>query len=360
MSRVLLVGRGAPEKGGIPTYLQTLRESDDLGQQHDIGFLNQSRGDAREAGRLTMGNVRRLVRDAYHLWIAAEGYDLVHLHSAMAPAATALRAGAFVLVARARGCRVIVHAHGGLLLLWMTTPRRRTLVRLVLAGARRVLTVSSEVQNALLSTLQRPVELVENGVDVTRFTPAGTAQHDPPRILYVGLLTPRKGVLDLIEASRLLEERQVPHALILVGGSPSEGGAAEAEVRNAVTGSSATLLGERAPAEMPVMYREADVFCLAAWYEAMPLSILEALATGLPVVATKVGDVARVVRPGETGGLVPPRDPVALADALEPLLRDRELRGRLGRNARRLVEQHFSSAETTRALAQVYREETRS
>ena len=356
MGRVLLVGRGAPERGGIPTYLHTLLASE-LEQRHDLSLLNQSHGDVPAAGRLTGGNLGRLVRDAIHLWRAAAGQDVVHLHSALAPAVTIARAGLLCWVARRRGCRVILHAHGGLLLLWLTTPRRVRFVRAVLAPAHRVLAVSAALQGTLEQAIGRRVDLVENGVDTDEFAPGPPSKHSPPRVLYVGALTPRKGVLDLLEASRLLTARSVPHELHLVGGTPSEGGPAEEQVRAAVQGSGAHLLGDRQREQMPDVYRAADVLCLASWYEAMPLSVLEALASGLPVVATEVGDVARVVRPGDTGALVSARDPEGLAAALEPILLDADLRRRLGGNGRRTVMQHFASSETARSIDRIYVEE---
>ena len=88
----------------------------------------------------------------------------------------------------------------------------------------------------------------------------------------------------------------------------------------------------------------------------MPLSVLEGMASGLPVVASTVGDIPRAVIDGMTGRLTPPRDPQALADALEPLLRDPGLRRRMGGAGRRRIEERFDVAETCRALGILYQE----
>jgi glycosyltransferase involved in cell wall biosynthesis len=196
---------------------------------------------------------------------------------------------------------------------------------------------------------------VDNGVDVSRFTGTPRA-HDPPRVLYVGLLTPRKGVLDLLEASRLLAARGVRHEVWLVGGTPDEGPAAAEPVLRAAESADARRLGQRLPEQMPDVYREGDVFCLPSWWEAMPLSVLEAMASGLPVVATDVGDVGRVVKDGATGRLVPAKDPSALADALETLLVDADRRRALGAAGRRLVTEAFSAPATAQHLDRIYRE----
>jgi glycosyltransferase involved in cell wall biosynthesis len=195
------------------------------------------------------------------------------------------------------------------------------------------------------------VSLIDNGVDIERFVPA-EGEHHPPRILYVGLLTPRKGVLDLIEASRLLREEGVEHQLLLVGGMPDEGPEAAEPVLAAAEGV-ATLLGTRPPEEMPAAYADADVFCLPSWWEAMPLSVLEAMSAGLPVVASDVGDVSRLVTP-ECGAVVPAKDPQRLADALRRLLVDPELRRQQGEASRKRAVEAFSSTATAVAIDRVF------
>src|SRR5688572_33109339 len=107
---------------------------------------------------------------------------------------------------------------------------------------------------------------------------------------------------------------------------------------------------------MPAAYADADVFCLPSWWEAMPLSVLEAMAAGLPVVATDVGDVGRAVADGVTGYVVPRQDPEKLAAALEPLLTDPQLRRRMGASGRERVVGMFSSEVTARAVSALYAE----
>jgi len=351
---VLLVGKGAPDRGGIPTFLDTLLGSR-LARDHDVRFLNVAHSDIPEGGRASLNNVRRTVRDAVAVWRQAKGCDIVHIHSALAPAVTVVRAAVLALAGRARGCSVVVHAHGGNIQFWLTTPLRRLLLRVAMLPANRVVAVWTAGEDSLRQVLPGDrVMLIDNGVPVDG-RPGQEGDHEPPRILYVGLLTPRKGVLDLLAASRLLRDRGVPHEMWLLGGTPDEGPAAEAEVRAGLDGS-ARLLGTRAPEEMPAEFAAADVFCLPSWWEAMPLSVLEAMAAGLPVVATDVGDVARAVADGVTGSVVPVQNPEKLADALEPLLRDPELRRRQGAAGRARVVEMFSAEVTARQVSALYDE----
>jgi glycosyltransferase involved in cell wall biosynthesis len=204
------------------------------------------------------------------------------------------------------------------------------------------------------------VYLVENGVDVARFTMAGdgaASKMGPLRILYVGILTARKGVLDLLIASDRLDARGLVHEVVLVGGSPDEGAASAEEVVVAAGAREerVRMSGPKSLAEMPVVYRDADVFCLPSWWEAMPLSLLEAMAAGLPVVVTDVGDVNRIVDHGVNGLVVPPRDPDALVTALADLLGDAGRRRRLGREGRNAVAARWNAERTIDRIAEMYR-----
>jgi glycosyltransferase involved in cell wall biosynthesis len=289
MSRVLLVGKGFPDRGGIPSFLNTLLGGD-LSVDHELTFLNVAHSGTPQGGKATAANLARTLGDAVRVWRSARGQDIVHIHSALAPGVTVVRAGLLAFAARLRGCGVVVHAHGGNIEMWLNSRRRRTLMRLAMAPAHRVVAVWTAGRLALAAALgEQRVSLIDNGVECGRSTDPEPAHH-PPRVLYVGLLTPRKGVLDLLEASQTLWDLGVEHELMLLGGIPDEGPAAAVPIHEAAAGR-ATLLGTRAPEDMPAAYASADVFCLPSWWEAMPLSVLEAMAASLPVVATDVGDV---------------------------------------------------------------------
>ncbi len=352
MSRVLLVGKGAPDRGGIPSFLDNLLHGE-LGRTHELTFLNVAHDSTPQGGRTTVANLVRTLRDAFRCWRAAGGQDVVHIHSALAPTVTVLRAGLLASAGRARGCAVIVHAHGGNVEFWLVNRLRRLVLRAAMASTSKVVAVWTIGANALAATLGADkVCLIDNGVPVDDV--ASTREHHkPPRLLYVGLLTPRKGVIDLLHASRMLRERGVDHELLLLGGMPDEGPEAREDVR-AAADDHTQFLGTRPPEQMSAVYASADVFCLPSWWEAMPLSILEAMASGLPVVATHVGDVSRSVQDSETGFVVPVRSPADLTNALEKLLADLELRMRMGDAGRARVEQHFSSASTAQAVSELY------
>ena len=129
--------------------------------------------------------------------------------------------------------------------------------------------------------------------------------------------------------------------------------AVESEVRRLGLESVVRLAGERD--DVGELLAGADLFVLSSRSEGLPLSILEAMAAGLPVVASSVGGVPELVVEGETGLLVPPGDPHALAAAMERLLDDPALRRRLGAAGRTRVSEHFDLAVARRAHLDLYR-----
>lgn len=352
MSRVLLVGKGPPDRGGISAFLQRLLDGP-LAREHEVSLLNLTRSGPPAGGRFTASNVTRTLADARALRRASKDVDVVHVHTALVPLVTLVRAGILVRAGRPRRKRVLLHVHSGLVEIWLHGRARALLARLLLRPCDTVIACSEGSRAALAAALGDRVILVDNGVDTEAFTPGPKDREGPPRVLYAGLISPRKGVPDLVRASRLLIERGVDHELVLAGGTPDEGAEDEREAR-AEDSPAARWAGPQPHEAMPDLHRSADVFCLPSWWEAMPLSVLEAMSCGVPVVATAVGDVPRVVRPGATGLLVPPREPEALADALEELLTDPAKRREWGGAARRLVERRHSEGVVVDGLRELY------
>lgn len=313
----------------------------ELPARYRVELLNLTRESEYRAGVLSSTNVTRTLVDLWKVLSAAGGFDLVHLHSSFVPAVTLLRAGLLLLSARIRGARTVLHVHGGSLPEWNDAWWKNWLIFVALLAATEVVSVSDGITEALGSARTRTVY---NGVNTEIFTPDLSRRSAVPVVVFVGILTHRKGVVDLIEASHLLIERGVKHRLVIVGGRPDEGAEEEASVRAAGTGRE-EFVGSVPHESMSEYLRDADIFCLPSWFEAMPLSILEALASGLPVVATRVGQIPSIVDES-VGRLVDPRDPNGLADALEGLIVDGALRAELSTNARARALSRYSLTQT--------------
>jgi D-inositol-3-phosphate glycosyltransferase len=196
--------------------------------------------------------------------------------------------------------------------------------RLGRVADRVVVQCQDEIRELLLLGVPRSrMELVPSGVNTELFRPDGPVEPRThrPRILSVGRLVERKGFEDLIQAMRL-----VPGAeCVIVGGGPDDEPYSRKLCELADdcgAGDRVRLVGAVRAEDMPRWYRSADVLAAAPWYEPFGLTPLEAMACGVPVVASAVGGLTDTVVDGVTGDLVPARNPSALGRALRRLLGD--------------------------------------
>jgi glycosyltransferase involved in cell wall biosynthesis len=200
--------------------------------------------------------------------------------------------------------------------------------------------------------LPRTRTVIYNGVDPRHYALASPAPVGPLRIVTVGALAPRKGQEYALQALRHVRDAGVDARLVLVGGGSDEGLlrriATEQEVEAEVE-----FAGPQADPRSFLV--EADVFLLPSRQEGFSNALLEAMATGLPVVATDVGGNSEALIDGEGGAIVPPFDPVALAGALLRLARYRDQLAGMGRANRRRIEEVFSLDASVRNLAEWYR-----
>jgi glycosyltransferase involved in cell wall biosynthesis len=194
--------------------------------------------------------------------------------------------------------------------------------------------------------------VIHNGVDAGAAPEAVHANPGPPRIVSVGRLQAPKDALTLVRALARLPKGSFE--AVLVGAGPDRP-LVEAEVRRLGLERAVELAGARH--DVPEILAGADLFVLSSASEGLPMTILEAMAAGLPVVASDVGGVPEAVVDGETGLLVPPGDPASLAAAIERLLEDASLRRRLGQAGHARAKEWFDVASFQRAHVDLYRRE---
>jgi glycosyltransferase involved in cell wall biosynthesis len=191
---------------------------------------------------------------------------------------------------------------------------------------------------------RRPSHVVPLGIDLDRFASGRPAlPKDGPLVGNVARLAPQKDQATLIEAARL-----VPQARFAIVGD----GELRAELERRAAGLPIVFTGARD--DVPDLLASFDVFAFPSLYEGLGLAVVEAQAAGVPVVATPVGGIRETVVDGETGLLVPARDPEALAAAIRRLLDDRPLARRLADEARRRVLERFSEQRMIEETLRLY------
>ena len=229
--------------------------------------------------------------------------------------------------------------------------------------------IAEEVAHTFREVYGRtPAALIPNGIPVERYTPnleerlAWRQQEriDPDIIVIVCVagLRPLKNHALLLRAYARLNPAQSNTLLLLVGApdphAPEYIETLKQLVQSLGVSAYVRFLGGRS--DVPVILKASDVFVLTSQYEGNPLSVMEAMAAGLPPVCTAVGGVPELIAHGQTGLLVPPNDETALAEALLRLIESPDLRQQLGSAARTYALQHFDISAMARAYEQFYLE----
>jgi glycosyltransferase involved in cell wall biosynthesis len=293
-----------------------------------------------EPGGLQPGLVLRLAQ-----LFRRERIDVVHTHDERP-----LLYGA----AAARLARVprVVHTRHGQKA--RNTRRQVVLFRLAASLADRVACVSDDAATLTLreGVAPRRVRTVRNGIDLARFAYTGPAPDGP--VVTVARLSPEKDVATLVRAAAVAVREMLSFRLEVAGD-----GVCMPALRQltAELGLEEHVRFHGEVRDIPALLGRARLFVLPSVEEGISLTLLEAMARGLPVVATRIGGNPEVVADGETGLIVPAREPEIMARAMLQLLNDPEKGRRMGQAGRLRVETHFDVRRMVSAYEALYRNE---
>lgn len=281
--------------------------------------------------------------------VRARGVDILHAHTS--------HAHSLALLARklaGRG-KVVVHRRVSF------PPKGDPVNRRKYAAADRIIAVSGAVGEVLRAAgcPASQVRVVYSAVDLARIdvppidraalgVPAGV-----PLFFNAGALVGHKDQASLVEAFAEVH-RARPEARLLIAGEGELRGVLEAQVQQLGLGDAVRLLGHRS--DVPAITRACDVYVSSSWSEGLGTSVLEALAAGVPVIATEAGGVSEMVIDGQTGRLLPNRDPAALAQAMLAVLAEPGAARALTGAARAHVEAHFTVERMVAGNLAVYEE----
>lgn len=290
-----------------------------------------------------------------------EGLDVVHAHYAIPHAISAYLAKQVLLP---HAPVVVTTLHGTDITLVGSDPSFLPLTRFSITASDAVTTPSAWAAEATYRELDVPrsvpIQVIPNFVDTDRFHPApadaGRARDRPLVMVHVSNFRPLKRVDDVVrifaETCRRLPAGTPLH-LHLVGDGP-EHRRIVALVEAFGLREHVRFLGERV--DLPAVLRESDLFVLPSETESFGLAALEALACGVPVVASQVGGIPEVISDGEVGLLAPVGDVSAMASHAVRLLTDDGLRARFSRAARQRAETHFQREPTVASYEALYRQ----
>lgn len=308
-------------------------------------------------------------------YLRRERFDVVHVHGPL------LAVQARIAARLARVPAVIYHAHGfpfhGVMSPW--TYRLAYIVERSFArhATDAIITVNAEdaqlaEQGAFRPRTDEIIYAPGVGIDVGRFRPRGShddvdckscrdelgVPSDAPVLAFIGRLVGDKGVRELVTAFGDVAAQHPDLRLLLVGDTlESERdhtvGPFLEQVRDTALGDRLILAGRRD--DIPRILRSVDAFVLPSYREGMPVSLLEAMATGLPCIATDIRGTREAIDDGVTGLLVPPRDRAALAKAIDQVMSDASLRDRIGAAARARVVNRYTVGASREPQLALYR-----
>jgi phosphatidylinositol alpha-mannosyltransferase len=351
-----------PLPGGVNQHVRYLYEHLRLGG-HDVriltsshGLQRASEGDVIRIGKGfsmpangSMGTVTlspRYLGQARSI-LERERFDLLHFHEPFVPFLSP------VLLELSDSVNIATfHAYGGFSLSYEFGSRFMGRYADRLHGR---IAVSAAARHFIDRYFPGDYKVIPNGVDVDRFSravPIARWEDGVRNILFLGRLEPRKGLLDLLKAFRIMQSAGCQCRLLIVGSGPQEREARRYVLTRRL--GAVEFLGRVADEEKAALYRTADVFVSpATGRESFGIVLLEAMAAGTPVVCSDIHGYKGVVRRGREGLLVPPRNPNALAAAILGLLGDPELAARMGAAGRQRAEE-FSWERVTAKVEDYY------
>jgi glycosyltransferase involved in cell wall biosynthesis len=304
-----------------------------------------------------MGEFTRFVEQAWR----TDRPDVVHSHFWMSGlvAVVAARAHGIPVVHTYHALGTVKRRHQGKA---DTSPAQRIGIERMIGrtAAGIIATCGDEVQElARMGVPRNKAAIVPCGVDCGQFTAEGPAERKkaPYRVVSVGRLVPRKGFADLIAALPGVPDTE----LVIVGGPVSDRLGDDPEVKRLRAladkmrvANRVRFAGQLPRDRMPALLRSADVVACVPWYEPFGIVPLEAMACGVPVLATRVGGLMDTVVEHVTGELVPPRKPAALATALRTMLADPVRRSFLGGAGRDRAESRYPWRRIAEECAREY------
>ncbi|MES2159785.1 MAG: glycosyltransferase family 4 protein [Pseudomonadota bacterium] len=347
---IVMAGTDPATMGGIASVVNVYRAAG-LFARYPITYLatHCDGGAGAKLGRMLRAYLR-------YLWLLCRGrVGLLHVH--VASRASFWRKCPLFLLAFVWRVPAILHLHGAEFAVFYGQecgPLRRALVRGVFNRCSQVVVLSGQWQQWVQGIgVTAPVRAVYNPV---LLPPAASdwGARQAGQLLFLGRLGPRKGSYDLLAAIARVVAAQ-PALTALLGG---DGELAQTAARADALGIAAhvKLLGWVGGADKQALLDQAMVYVLPSYNEGLPMSVLEAMAAGMPVISTPVGGIPEAVSDGVEGYLVAPGDVAALAERIERLLTEPGLAERMGAAARRKVATTFSAEAVLPRIEELYQQ----
>ncbi len=364
--RVLLAGHLPPPMGGIATYYQSLLSSS-LPDKVDLLFVETSsqKRVLSQAGIFNFSNLVWAMEDCIRFAKAAIKHRPQVTHIATAFGLSFVKHSACVAIARLAGSRVLLHHHCGLDPLYTDKSRWwRWYFRQVIRLTNGVVALSKEWHRLVDIVPGCKVYDLPNAIDLSEYRAIaqgrGAVEASPARlnVLYMGYLGRNKGTFELVEAAKKIADKGLPVFFDLVGEDLQPGDKEQIKQMVAQAGLEETVRVHppASGAEKIEFFRKADILAYPSYSEGMPIAIIEAMASGLPIVATRVGGIPDQIENGVNGILIEAGSADQLASALEKLVSSPDLRTSMRENGCRIAMEKYDVEVLVPRLVRIYQE----
>lgn len=354
MMRIVMAGPLPPLIGGMATVIDDIARSS-LAREVELVLFDTGKRTPEGRSLIQAARARFVLWLTWWRTLSPAHHTVAHIHTCSG--LTFFLDGAYVLLARLRGMPVVLHVHGARFDTFLDglSPLSFGIAHFIARCATRVVVLSGEWEQKLAARLPGThLAVIENGVTEPLLVEASKIPGEIT-VLFLGNLCQRKGIWDLAACAKAL----LPGVRLALVGGEEDPGITE-KLRDYLA---CECLEDRVELVGPAVgeakirwLRSADIFVLPSYAEGVPISMLEAAATGLPLIVTPVGGIPSVLSDGEHAIFVQPGDRNALANAINRLAETPALRAQLGAAARKHVLEQYGIERTARKYLNLYHE----
>ncbi len=327
---ILMVGMHLTKtRGGITTLIAEILKSA-VRDDFEFIYVESQAEDFGKFGKMFLA-VRAILRFVWNC--IRQRPELVYVH--LGSNASLYRESVFILLAKLFGKKTVTHFHAGDIDNYYPFQTRigQKFISFAINLSDSLIAVSRESAGQLRNITQSPnICVINNAIDTSIFNARGdSSSSGAVRLLFVGAIGKLKGERDLIKALTMLRDKKpnIKVSFLGCGAESLKDYCEELGVAGFIE-----HLGAVSMAERIAFFEKADIFVLPTYAEAMPMSVIEAMAAGLPVISTSVGGIPELITDGADGVLFPPGDVNALAEKISFLLDNKDIRLNIGKKAR--------------------------
>ena len=332
MKKILYISTSPSTKGGISTVIKDYLRSFSP-HEYKI-YLVTSHIEGSKLLKLLQAIIGMVET---FLYMTLQQIDIVHIHGG--DIVSSKRKFIYLKLINLFGCKVIYHFHGGSFMdgYMVCSIKWKKRVQYLFEKSNMVICLSESWRDCIVSLMPKAnIKVIPNSIRLPKLETVSRDGYGPIYLTFIGLIGEKKGIYDLLSAIKLLINKGYFIRLNIAG----TGGVDRLryEINRLKIGHFVEYLGWIDENERDAILKKTDVFVLPSYAEGMPMSILEAMSYGIPVVSTTVGGIPELVVDGETGILIRPGDINSLSESIEYLILNEDIRKKFGHKGRLIIE----------------------